>query len=155
MKRELILAAVLAMGVGIAQAQTGGTPNTNGTPSQSGANNPANTPGTEDAGHGRARDQAPATMGDTQGSGSLGGSNVAAGATQSAVKGCLGGSAGNWMLTTDDGKTVKLVFTDNSMSQYSGNEVRIDGTAAPDGSLQVQTVKRVADSCTPAAREKH
>jgi hypothetical protein len=132
MKKHFIISSMLALAMGLAQAQT---------PTQQ-QNLPSPMQGTSDprTGSQRQTEVAPAAA---QG---MGPGGVAQGASQT-FKGCLNGSAGSWTLTSDKGKAMTVSGTDNQLSPYKGQEVRINGVQASDGSITVASVDKVSDAC--------
>lgn len=87
------------------------------------------------------------------------------------VQGCLGGSAGNFTLTSSSGATYQLAGDTSKLSDHVGEQVEITGTAASGGSasstspsssspsasaggsmggqtINVQNVKKIASSCS-------
>ena len=46
----------------------------------------------------------------------------------SSIEGCLNGSAGNWTLTDQSGKTYQLAGDTSKLSDHVGHQVRITGT---------------------------
>jgi hypothetical protein len=68
-------------------------------------------------------------------------------AAAQSFKGCLNGSPGSWTLTSDKGKTAAVSGTDNQLSQYQGQEVRIKGVQTSDGSITVSSIDKVSDAC--------
>lgn len=46
------------------------------------------------------------------------------------IEGCLGGSAGNWTLTDQSGKTWQLAGDTSKLSDHVGHQVRITGSEA-------------------------
>lgn len=129
MKRHLIISSVLALGMGIAQAQTQPT---TPAPMQS---------GTGDQRPGIEQQQTPPAAAQGVGTG-----NESQAASQS-FKGCLNGSSGSWSLTSDQGKNMNLSGTDSQLSQYKGQEVRIQGVQSNDGSITVASVDKISDTC--------
>ena len=134
MKRQFIISLMLALGMGIAQAQT---QQMQPAPMQGGSNDPRQMQ--------QPRDTAPA--GAAQGMGPGGVSQAAA----QSFKGCLNGSAGSWTLTSDKGKSINLSGTDNQLSPYQGQEVRIQGVEASDGSITVSSIDKVSEACANQA----
>ena len=134
MKRELLIASILAVGMGIAQAQTQAP-----APMQSGQGQSTSAPGPQS--------QSPTTMspGPAAGSDATGvASNQNAPQT---FKGCLRQSAGSWTLASDDGKSLAVSGADDKLIPHNGQEVRINGTQAADGTLAVASIDKVSDSC--------
>jgi hypothetical protein len=134
MKRQFIITSILALGMGIAQAQT---QQMQPAPMQGGSNDPRQMQ--------QPRDTAPA--GAAQGMGPGGVSQAAA----QSFKGCLNGSGGSWTLTSDKGKSMNLSGTDNQLSPYQGQEVRIQGVEASDGSITVSSIDKVSEACANQA----
>lgn len=132
MKKHFILSSMLALAMGIAQAQTQ-QPNSPA-PMQGGTNDPRQGQ--------RQTDVPPAAA---QGMGPGGVNDQAA---AQSFKGCLNGSAGSWTLTSDKGKTATLSGADNQLSPYQGQEVRIQGVQSSDGSITVSSIDKVSDACT-------
>jgi hypothetical protein len=88
---------------------------------------PSRVPGVEG---GTGNQQSP---GSTQSSTSAAGSNAdySIGSTSTssgAIEGCLNGSAGNWTLTDQSGKTYQLAGDTSKLSDHVGHQVRITGT---------------------------
>lgn len=129
MKKHFIISSILALAMGIAQAQTQQSP----APMQSGQNDPRQ--GQQQTG------VAPAAA---QGMGPGGVNDQAA---AQSFKGCLNGSAGSWTLTSDKGKTATVSGADNQLSPYRGQEVRIQGVQTNDGSITVSSIDKVSDAC--------
>jgi LPXTG-motif cell wall-anchored protein len=127
MKKQLIITSVLALGMGIAGAQTQ-TP----APMQS------------EPGRGTAPQQQTSPASAAQVPGAPINSETAA---PQSFKGCLNGSPGNWSLSSDDGKNLVLSGTDDKLSPYKGQEVRIQGTRADDGTVKIDSIDRVSTSC--------
>jgi len=133
MRKQFLIASIMALGMGIAQAQSGSMPQ----PMQGGTQSPS-------------RPEAGQTqMG--QGAGSTSMNPVGTTGTQAAAPqtftGCLTRSSNGWSLATDQGKNVNVSGTDNQLSQYSNQEVNIQGVQAEDGSVTVSSVDKVADTC--------
>jgi peptidoglycan DL-endopeptidase CwlO len=133
MRKQFIITTFLALGMGITQAQTQPT---TPSPMQSGS---------ADQRQGTIQQQAPASAAQTQGTAS------ATQAGSQSFKGCLNGSSGSWSLISDDGKTLTLSGTDNQLSQYKGQEVRIQGVQSNDGSVAVASVDQVSSTCANQA----
>ena len=132
MKKHLIISSVLALGMGIAQAQTM-PQTTQPAPMQSGA------------GDARTGTQQQGSTGAAAAQG-MGPGGVTQSAAQS-FRGCLSGSSGSWTLTSENGKTSNISGTDDQLSQYKGEEVRIQGVQGNDGSITVASVDKVSDTC--------
>jgi hypothetical protein len=132
MKRQFIISSMLALGMGIAQAQTQPM---QPAPMQGGSNDPRQVQ--------RQQDQPSAPISSGQGMGPGGVSQAAA----QSFKGCLNGSAGSWTLTSDKGKSMNLSGTDNQLSPYQGQEVRIQGVQSADGPITVSSIDKVSDTC--------
>jgi len=134
MKRQFIISSMLALGMGIAQAQTQPMQSA---PMQGGSNDP------------RQMQQPGATAPASAAQG------MGAGATDQAAaqsfKGCLNGSAGSWTLTSDKGKSMNLSGTDNQLSPYQGQEVRIQGVQSSDGSITISSIDKVSETCANQA----
>src|SRR5579864_2496596 len=126
MKKQLIITSILALGMGIAGAQTQ-TP----APMQS------------EPGRGTAPQQQTSPASAAQNPGII---NSETAAPQS-FKGCLNGSAGSWSLSSDDGKNLALNGTDDKLSPYKGQEVRIHGTRADDGTIKIDSIDQISSSC--------
>jgi hypothetical protein len=128
MKKQLIITSILALGMGIAGAQTQ-TP----APMQSGAADP---------GRGTAPQQqtSPASAAQDPGTG------VNPETAPQSFKGCLNGSPGSWSLSSDDGKNLVLSGTDDKLSPYKGQEVRIQGTRSDDGTIKIDSIDQVSTS---------
>src|SRR5689334_13291196 len=134
MRKQFLIASIMALGMGIAQAQSGSMPQ----PMQGGTQSPS-------------RPEAGQTqMG--QGAGSTSMNPVGTTGTQAAAPqtftGCLTRSSNGWSLATDQGKNVNVSGTDNQLSQYSNQEVNIQGVQAEDGSIVVANINKVSDSCS-------
>lgn len=129
MKRHFIISSMLALGMGIAQAQTQPM---QPAPMQGGSNDPR---------QGMQQQSTPPAAGQGMGTGA-----TDQAAAQS-FKGCLNGSAGSWTLTSDKGKSMNLSGTDNQLSPYQGQEVRIQGVQASDGSITVSSVDKISEAC--------
>lgn len=127
MKRNFLLALMLLSGM--AWAQSGGSPG-------SAAQQQPQQPST-----GQQQQQQPATPPSTEP-----GAQTSAG--QTAMKGCLKQSGGNWVLAAENGQTVNLSGDSSILKQHDGHEVQVQGTQASDGSFQVSSVSLVSDSCT-------
>jgi hypothetical protein len=134
MKRQFIISSILALGMGIAQAQTQPM---QPAPMQGGSNDPRQVQQQQGD-----RSTAPVS----QGMGS-----AADQAAAQSFKGCLNGSAGSWTLTSDKGKSMNLSGTDNQLSPYQGQEVRIQGVEASDGSITVSSIDKVSETCANQA----
>jgi uncharacterized protein DUF5818 len=128
MKKQLIITSILAMGMGIAGAQTQ-TP----APMQGGTAEPGRGTVQQPMSPASAA-QAPGTI------------NSETPAPQS-FKGCLNGSPGSWSLSSDDGKNLTLSGTDDKLSPYKGQEVRIHGTRADDGTIKIDSIDQISTSC--------
>jgi hypothetical protein len=126
MKNQLIITSILALGMGIAGAQTQ-TP----APMQS------------EPGRGTAPQQQTSPASAAQYPGII---NSETAAPQS-FKGCLNGSPGSWSLSSDDGKNLVLSGTDDKLSPYKGQEVRIQGTRSDDGTIKIDSIDQVSTSC--------
>jgi hypothetical protein len=131
MKRHFIMSSMLALAMGIAQAQTQQPDRP--VPMQGGSNDPRQV----------MQQQEPTAPSAAQG---MGPGGVTQAAAQS-FKGCLNGSPGSWNLTSDKGKTATVSGADNQLSQYQGQEVRIQGVKASDGSITVSSIDKVSDTC--------
>src|ERR1044071_8142826 len=127
MKKQLIITSVLALGMGIAGAQT---------------QTPA--PMQCEPGRGTAPQQQTSPASAAQVPGPPINSETAA---PQSFKGCLNGSPGNWSLSSDDGKNLVLSGTDDKLSPYKGQEVRIRGTRADDGTQKIDSIARVFLPC--------
>ena len=88
------------------------------------------------------------------------------------LEGCLSGSSGNYTLTANNGMTYRLQGDEKKLSKHTGQEVKVEGTAAAGASsgtaagqsgsstagttpgassqqsLQVSKVKKVSKNCT-------
>jgi len=128
MKKQLIITSILALGMGIAGAQTQSSP----VPMQGGTGD-----------RGSSQSQASPGRGAVNAPGIL---TTEENAPQS-FKGCLNGSPGNWKLTSDDGKNLTLSGIDDKLSPYKGQEVRIQGTQASDGTVKIDSIDQVSTSC--------
>jgi LPXTG-motif cell wall-anchored protein len=129
MKKQFLISLFLALGMGIAQGQTQSP-----APLQSGTNDPA---------RGSAQQtERGATMPPV--SATIPSSETAA---PESYKGCVNGSPGNWTLTSDKGKSLILSGTDDQLSQVKGQEVRINGTEASDGTFKIVSLEKLSDSC--------
>jgi hypothetical protein len=129
MKKHLIITSLLALGLSMPQAQAQ-IPQ----PMQGGANP-----------RGAQQQNVPSAAG--QGS-------MSPDATQAApqtFKGCVNGSPGSWTLISDKGKSMPLSGTDNQLSQYKGQAVRIHGVQGSDGTITVSSVDKVSDDKTSQA----
>jgi hypothetical protein len=84
-------------------------------------------------------------------------------AGQETVKGCLGNSGGNYMLTDKDGKAFQLTGDTSKLSEHVGHEIKVTGTegSAPASSdsgamtqasptLEVSTFKHISKTCEGA-----
>ena len=131
MKKQFLISSLLALGMGIAQGQTQSTP----APMQGGPGVP-----TRGAAAGQRGSVAP-----TLPSSPTSSSDTAA---PESFKGCVDGSPGNWTLTSDKGKNLILSGTDDQLSQVKGQEVRIQGTEAEDGTFKIASIEKVSDSCS-------
>jgi hypothetical protein len=133
MKKQFLISSLLALGMGIAQGQTQSTP----APMQSGTGNPTRGDAAGQVQRGSpvpAVPSSPASSSDT--------------AAPESIKGCVDGSPGNWTLTSDKGKNLTLSGTDDQLSQVKGQEVRIQGTQADDGTFKIASIEKVSDSCS-------
>jgi hypothetical protein len=129
MKKKLLITLTLVFGMGIARAQTQSSPPMQG--------------GTAEPGRGTAQQpMSPASAAQAPGT-SI---NSETAAPQS-FKGCLNGSPGSWSLSSDDGKNLVLSGTDDQLSPYKGQEVRIQGTQASDGTVKIDSIDQVSTSC--------
>jgi thiol:disulfide interchange protein len=129
MKKQLLISLALAFGIGIAQAQNQSSP----APMQS---------GTEQ----RGNPQPPVSTGPASAN-APGMPNTSEATAPQSFKGCLNGSPGNWSLTSDDGKNLTLNGTDDQLSSHQGQQVRIEGTQANDGSVKVASIEKISASC--------
>jgi hypothetical protein len=133
MKKHFIISSMLALAMGIAQAQTQQSP----APMQGGTTDPRQ-------GSQRQTEVSPAAV---QG---MGTGSVDQAAAQS-FKGCLNGAPGSWTLTSDKGKTATVSGADNQLSPYQGQEVRIHGVQSTDGSITVSSIDKVSEACANQA----
>jgi len=129
MKKQLIITSVLAFGMGIAGAQTQMP-----APMQSGTGDPARGTAQQPMSHGSAGQDPGAPI------------NTETSAPQS-FKGCLNGSPGSWSLSSDDGKNLVLSGIDDKLSPYKGQEVRIQGTQASDGTVKIDSIDQISTQC--------
>jgi hypothetical protein len=129
MKRELLIITIVALCMGIAQGQ-GGRP----VPMQSGGEVP------------KAQGQQP--QGPAGSANQVGGPVTTGNPSPQAFIGCLRHSAGSWTLASDKGQSIALKGADQRLTPFSGQEVRIEGTQASDGSIQVANVTKLSDSCS-------
>jgi hypothetical protein len=133
MTKQLLMTAILAFGMGFAQAQN--PPN----PGQGGA--PDNTSGTS-----KARQEAPLQQGaSTQ---SAAGTAVDQAGPAQTFKGCLTGSSGSWSLAADNGQALKLSGPEDQLSTHGNQQVSIQGTQASDGTVNVTSIDKISDSCS-------
>lgn len=130
MKKHLVMTAILAFGMGLAQAQTPA-------PMQGGAPN---------AGTKRSPQEAPVDRGSSTVTASGTALDQATAAPQS-FKGCLTGSSGNWSLASDNGQTLKVSGTDSQLSNYNNQQVNIQGTQTSDGAVSVASIDKISESC--------
>src|SRR5947209_4233954 len=126
MKNQLIITSILALAMGVAGAQT-----------------QTREPIQSEPGRATAPQQPTPPASAAQYPGPI---NSETAAPQS-FKGCLNGSPGNWSLSSDDGKNLVLSGTDDKLSQYKGQEVRIEGTRATDGTVTISSIDQVSASC--------
>ncbi|HEY1526285.1 MAG TPA: hypothetical protein VGH51_08615 [Candidatus Angelobacter sp.] len=131
MKKQFLISLLLALGMGIAQGQTQSTP--------------APMQGTGDPVRGAAGQMQRGSAVPAVPSSPTSSSDTAA---PNSVKGCVDGSPGNWTLTSDKGKNLILSGTDDQLSQVKGQEVRIQGTEADDGTFKIASIEKVSDSCS-------
>jgi LPXTG-motif cell wall-anchored protein len=129
MKKQLLISLALAFGIGIAQAQTQSSP----APMQS---------GTEQ----RGSPQPPVSTGPASAN-APGTPTTSETTAPQTFKGCLNGSPGNWSLTSDDGKNLTLSGTDDQLSSHQGQQVRIEGTQASDGTVKIASIEKISASC--------
>src|SRR5690348_10620814 len=135
MRKQFLIASVLALGMGFAQAQTQSMP----APMQSG------TGSTSRPDAGQVQPGAPPA---TDGSvGTVGTMGAQTNAPQS-FQGCLTRGSNGWSLATSQGNTVNVNGTDDQLSQYSNQQVSIQGTQANDGSIAVSSINKVSDTCS-------
>src|SRR5579859_7465573 len=128
MKKQFIITSVFALAMGLAQAQTQPT-----------------TPAPAQSGTGDQRQGVQQPIAPAAGQG-MGTAAETQGAAQS-FKGCLNGSSGSWTLISDKGKSMNLSGTDDQLSPYKGEEVRIQGVQSSDGNITVSSVDKVSDAC--------
>lgn len=133
MTKQLLMTAILAFGMGFAQAQ-------NPAPMQSGAPDAASRGSTAQTPAGTDRTGAAAAAEPT-------GVNEQATGPQS-FKGCLTGTNGNWTLASDNGQTLKISGTDDQLSTYNNQQINIHGTQATDGTVKVASIEKISDSCS-------
>ena len=141
MKNQLIITSILALAMGVAGAQT-----------------QTREPIQSEPGRATAPQQPTPPASAAQYPGPI---NSETAAPQS-FKGCLNGSPGNWSLSSDDGKNLVLSGTDDKLSQYKGQEVRIEGTRATDGTVTISgstgvlvVSARPRSGCTPQNLSQH
>ncbi|HEY7406248.1 MAG TPA: hypothetical protein VIB39_22165 [Candidatus Angelobacter sp.] len=128
MKRQAIITAIIAFGMGICQAQVHTPP----APMQSG-NGPVRG----------NQQQQQSSVGGVPGLGTPSSTDTA----PQSFKGCVSGSSGSWNLTTDKGKNLVLSGADAQISPYTGHEVRISGVQASDGTVSINTIDQLPGSC--------
>lgn len=93
-------------------------------------------------------------------------SSQASSDNQTSVQGCLGGSNGNYTLTSDSGTTYQLSGDTSKLSDHVGHKVEIQGTTAPSSAgsstpgapssgganaqptLNVTSFKHISSSCS-------
>ena len=92
--------------------------------------------------------------------------------SQTTVQGCLSGSDGKYMLTSDDGKTFDLTGDTSKLAEHVGHEVKITGTQTTSGSttsdssgamsnqssgasLEVSSMKHVSKTCKNSGAMSH
>jgi LPXTG-motif cell wall-anchored protein len=129
MKKQFIITAVLAFGMGIARAQTQSPP----APMQGGSGDQRTT----------QQQQAPQNAAG-QAISTPAGAETAAPQT---FKGCLNGSPGSWNLMADDGKNLVLSGVDDQLSPYKGQQVRIHGVQTSDGTVKIDSIDQISASC--------
>jgi hypothetical protein len=133
MRKEFLIASIMALGMGIAQAQS-----------------PRPMQGGPDTG----RQGAAQTQSSTPGGG-MNGATAAQTVQNNAPQtfsGCLTRSSSGWSLASDQGKTMNVSGADNQLSQYSNQQVNIQGVQSDDGSISVSSIDKVADSCSNSAQ---
>ena len=131
MKKQLLITSVLAFGMGIAGAQTQAPAPMQG--------------GTAEPGRGTAPQQPISPGAAAQVPGTPINSETAA---PQSFKGCLNGSPGSWNLAADDGKNLVLSGTDDQLSPYKGQQVKIHGIQASDGTVKIDSIDQLSASCT-------
>jgi LPXTG-motif cell wall-anchored protein len=129
MKKQFIITAVLAFGIGMARAQTQSPP----APMQGGSGDQRGT----------IQQQAPQNAAGQ----AMGTPTSTEAAAPQTFKGCLNGSPGSWNLMADNGKNLVLSGTDDQLSPYKGQEVRIQGTQATDGTVKIDSIDQISASC--------
>lgn len=122
MKRAFLFAVILACSLALAQA---------GSQQQPSAQQPST---------GQPQTQQPATQPGAQ-------PGVETGTGQTAMRGCLKQSGGNWVLAAENGQTVNLSGDSSVLKPHDGHQVQVQGTQASDGSFQVSSVNMISDSC--------
>src|SRR5690349_23058984 len=131
MKKQWLITLVLALGMGIVQAQTPGP-----VPMQSGqgGDKSAQTP------------QSPNPTGGAAAASDATGTAASTNNAPQTFKGCLRQAAGSWTLASDDGKSMTVSGADDKLVPHNGQEVNISGTQASDGTLSVASIDKVSDS---------
>jgi hypothetical protein len=128
MKKHLLITSVLAFGMGIAGAQSQPT-----------------TPAPMQGGTGDARGAAQQSP--RGGAGQATGDPISSQTATQSFEGCLNGSPGSWSLTSDKGKNLTLTGSDDKLSQYKGQVVRVQGIQATDGTVKIDSIEQVSSSC--------
>jgi hypothetical protein len=68
------------------------------------------------------------------------------------IKGCLGGSDGNYTVAEDStGKIFKITTSSADLKAYVGQDVNLVGSKASENSLSVTGLNRISEHCTAAA----
>jgi hypothetical protein len=71
---------------------------------------------------------------------------------QVTVKGCLGGSDGNYTVAEDNtGKIFKITTSSTDLKAYLGQDVNLVGSKASENSLAVTGLNMISEHCTAAA----
>jgi trimeric autotransporter adhesin len=140
MKKNLIFASFLALGMGLAQAQQ---PGQSTAPGQSGSLPNGSSP--TDPGATKTRAQAPADRG--QATTASGNTAMPDAGPQQSFNGCLTQASGKWSLASDNGQTIAISGSDDQLSSHNNQQVKIQGIQGDDGTVKVSSIDKVADSC--------
>ena len=146
MKKFFLIGAVLVLGTALTFAQE---TNSGSSASQSGASaSTQTTPSDSSSQNGTSSTTTQQTTTTTEQS-----------STGKAIEGCLSGSAGNWMLSTNTGVTYRLLGNNSQLSENLNKQVEVMGTPgsaasasasnSPDNGATAGATNNTAESGTP------
>src|SRR5438270_13619355 len=125
MRKTYLITAILLLSAvwAVAQTSPGSSPSTSGSSSQS--TSPSSTsPSQSSSPDASSTTNQTTTTQTTQTSSD----------SSNSIEGCLSGSAGNWTLTDQSGKTWQLAGDTSKLSDHVGHQVRITGSGDNSGS---------------------